>query len=264
MYQTDLLLTQSTPGGDEGGQATTEVVDNLVEPLVQSLDEPLNTLPPDTPAIPEAHEGTESQSQLLNQSTLALLPEELIGSEVIDGVQFPTQQPVLIQGTSLADELFGTDGNDLILGLEGWDILNGGAGNDSLEGAEGRDSLIGGAGDDTLVGGLDSDYLIGDNPDLMGGGRDQFVYNSFSERTDRILDFKANEDSLVLTNVMAEFGYQGNNPVADGYLRFVQQGANTRVQVDPDGVSGPYPFMTLTILENATATDLIVGFNVIV
>ncbi len=145
-----------------------------------------------------------------------------------------------ITGTSGNDELIGSDGNDIISGLEG------------------RDTLIGGAGNDILVGGLDGDRLTG------GGGSDQFVYYSYRERTDTITDFNVNQDTLVLGNLLADLNYSGVDPIADGYIQFVQQGSSTRVQIDQDGTDGSYPFMTLLILENVTATNLVVGSNVII
>ena len=145
-----------------------------------------------------------------------------------------------IVGTSSNDKLTGTNGNDIIIGLEG------------------ADTLIGGAGDDLLVGGFNSDILIG------GTGSDQFVYNSLDERTDRILDFNVNEDKLVLSNVLAGLNYNGIDPVADGYLEFVQQGLNTRVQINPDGVEGFFLFRTIAVLDKVSAADLVVGSNVII
>lgn len=145
-----------------------------------------------------------------------------------------------ILGTSSSDQLTGTDKNDIIRGFGG------------------RDTLIGGAGDDILVGGLDGDRLTG------GDGNDQFVYNSFDERTDVITDFQVNADQLVLTNVFTALSYSGVDPIADGYMQFVQQGSNTRVQIDPDGVNGSFPFQTIAILESVNTGDLIVGSNVII
>jgi Ca2+-binding RTX toxin-like protein len=147
-----------------------------------------------------------------------------------------------IIGTSGKDKLNGTDGSDIIMGLEG------------------ADTLIGGAGDDILVGSLDGDRLTG------GKGSDHFVYNSFDDyvRTDRISDFNVNEDKLVLKNLFVELNYTGFAPIADGYLKFAQQGLNTRVQINPDGVDGSLPFTTIAILDNVKVANLVVGSNVII
>jgi len=145
-----------------------------------------------------------------------------------------------IVGTSGKDRLIGTDGSDIITGLEG------------------ADTLIGGAGDDILVGGLDGDRLTG------GKGSDLFVYNSFDDRADRITDFNINEDKLVLKNLLVELNYTGFDPIADGYLKFTQQGLNTRVQINPNGIDGSLPFTTFAILENVKVANLVIDSNVII
>jgi Ca2+-binding RTX toxin-like protein len=124
-------------------------------------------------------------------------------------------------------------------------------------GTDGRDTLIGTSGDDILIGGLGGDTLTG------GEGADQFVYESFSDRTDTITDFNPDEDMVVLTDVFAEIGYQGIDPIADGYLQFVQDGSKARVQIDPDGV-GFHAFRTMASLENVAIESLAVGSNVII
>jgi hypothetical protein len=125
-------------------------------------------------------------------------------------------------------------------------------------GTDGRDTLIGTSGDDILIGGLGGDTLTG------GEGADQFVYESFSDRTDTITDFNPDEDMVVLTDVFAEIGYQGIDPIADGYLQFVQDGSKARVQIDPDGVDGFHAFRTMASLENVAIESLSVGSNVII
>jgi len=136
-----------------------------------------------------------------------------------------------ITGTSNSEVLRGTDGNDIISGLEG------------------RDTLFGGPGNDVLIGGLDSDRLIG------GFGSDRFVFNNFNERTDTIVDFNVRQDALVLSNLFSLQGDKGIDPIADGYVQFVQDGSSTRVQVDPDGV-GDFPFTTIAILDNVRSQSL--------
>lgn len=136
-----------------------------------------------------------------------------------------------------------------ITGTSGNDFLRGTNGNDLISGLEGRDLIFGGAGNDVLVGGLDSDRLIG------GAGSDRFVFNNFNERTDTIVDFNVDEDAIVLTNLLTQFGESNLDPIANGYLQFVQDGSNTRVKVDPDGVDG-FPFTTIAILNNVDAQNL--------
>lgn len=149
----------------------------------------------------------------------------------------------------VTNEILGTNGNDDLMGTNG---------NDLIKGLEGRDTILGGAGNDTLVGGLGGDLLTG------GEGSDQFVFDSISDRTDTITDFNTSEDLLDLTNLFAEIDYDGIDPIADSYLQFVQEDSSTRVRVDEDGINGSAPFRTIAILDNVTATDLVVGSNVII
>jgi Ca2+-binding RTX toxin-like protein len=130
------------------------------------------------------------------------------------------------------------------------ELLTGTASDDTINGSDGRDTLTGGDGDDIINGGADGDQLTG------GLGRDRFVYKSFGDRGDTIKGFNVQQDAIVLTDLFEEIGYEGVNPIGDGYLQFVQQGLNTAVQIDPDGVNGLSPFRTLAVLENVKVQDL--------
>jgi len=186
-------------------------------------------------------DGSRTRVQVDPDSIQGAFPFTTIA--ILENVAATSLKAVVVNeivATSSNDKLTGTSGNDIILGLEG------------------ADTLIGGAGDDLLVGGLNSDILTG------GTGSDQFVYNSLDERTDRILDFNVNEDKLLLSNVLAGLNYNGIDPVADGYLQFVPQGLNTRVQINPEGVDGFFLLRTIAVLDKVSAADLVVGSNVII
>ncbi|WP_392535848.1 DUF4347 domain-containing protein [Nostoc sp. C117] len=164
-----------------------------------------------------------------------------------------------------ADVINGQGGNDRIDGKSGNDLLRGGAGNDTLIGGAGNDTLIGGADNDSLIGGTGNDILIGGtgNDTLTGGsGHDQFIYQTLNHAGDRITDFNQSEDKLVLTNLFSSLGYSGTNPISDRYLQFVQSGTSTVVNYSYYG-DGNF-FYTLTTLNNFTATNLVVGTNVLV
>ncbi|MEH2165499.1 MAG: DUF4347 domain-containing protein [Nostoc sp.] len=157
-----------------------------------------------------------------------------------------------------SDVINGLGGDDSIDGKSGNDLLRGGTGNDTLLGGAGNDTLIGGAGNNSLVGGADDDILFaGDyNNTLTGGsGNDQFIYQA-SSTNHTITDFNQSEDKLVLTDVFKSQGYSGSNPILDGYLKFVQSGTSTQVNGYFDN--------TLATLNNFTATNLVVGTNVII
>jgi Ca2+-binding RTX toxin-like protein len=77
-----------------------------------------------------------------------------------------------IYGDQDDDRLYGEAGDDKAYGGYDDDFCDGGSGNDSLFGEEGLDTLLGGAGDDYLDGGLENDSMVG------GSGSDTYVIDS--------------------------------------------------------------------------------------
>ena len=59
---------------------------------------------------------------------------------IITGTIGDDKEPFELEGTSLADEIFGFTGNDTLVGFEGDDVLEGGAGADELFGSGGFDN----------------------------------------------------------------------------------------------------------------------------
>ncbi len=154
--------------------------------------------------------------------------------------------------------LFLNDRDNKVVGLDdSADVINAQGGNDRIDGRSGDDLLRGGDGNDTLVGGDGLDRLTG------GPGNDQFVYRNLSESDDTITDFSPQQDTLVLTDLFKSLLYQGSDPIADGYLLFVQVGTNTQVEIDADG-TGLLTRELLVSLSNLQATQLVLGSNVLV
>jgi hypothetical protein len=60
----------------------------------------------------------------------------------------------------------------------------------------------------------------------------------------------------VLTELLANLGYSGGAAIADGYLRWDQALADTRIQIDSDGSLGSGQWLTLVTLSNFQATNL--------
>ncbi len=91
------------------------------------------------------------------------------------------------------ENLTGTGFNDTVSGDAGQNVLRGGAGNDKLFGLAGNDTLAGGPGSDTLTG---------------GSGQDRFCLDAyrFDYRTDRIVDFSVQDDTIVVSLTAAPFG----------------------------------------------------------
>jgi Ca2+-binding RTX toxin-like protein len=187
------------------------------------------------------------------------------GNDVLDG----GDNDDYLYGNTGIDVIDGGDGNDFLDGGDGNDTLNGGLfgndvlfgveGDDFLSGKQGNDYLYGGNGNDSLNGGNGSDFLIG------GAGSDKFEYSSMTDAGDTITDFNplAGGDNIDLTYLFAGLGVLSGNVNID-YLRFVQFGTSTAVQVDQDGTAGSYSFVTLTTLNNITASSLVQTLNVLV
>ncbi|OYD95338.1 hypothetical protein CDG76_10190 [Nostoc sp. 'Peltigera membranacea cyanobiont' 210A] len=211
--------------------------------------------------------ANSTQNTIFNKNTVTFL------NDLNNNVNGFDNSDDVINGQGGNDRIDGLSGNDLLRGGAGYDqdTLIGGAGNDILVGGAGQNTLIGGAGDDTLIGSDSEDSLIGGaGNDILfvggnyyqdtltgGSGNDRFVCqasNSFST----ITDFNQSEDKLVLTDVLKSQGYTGSNPILDGYLQFVQSGTYTQVNYGK-GYSG-----ILATLDNFTATNLVIGSNVLV
>jgi len=83
-----------------------------------------------------------------------------------------------------------------------------------------------------------------------------------------ITDFTvgAGGDRLDLTQVLArlsELGFDFSNPFTNGWLRFVQDGAHARLQVDLNGAAGGGNWQTLAVLQNVLAGSVDLGVNLI-
>ncbi|MEH1819504.1 MAG: calcium-binding protein [Nostoc sp.] len=127
--------------------------------------------------------------------------------------------------------------------------ITGNAANNTLNGGDGNDTLNGGNGNDTLIGGTGNDILVG------GAGNDKFVYASLGEGIDTITDFSSTDDVLVVQALFASLNYKGTNPITNGYIRGIQSGLNTLIQIDNDGVAGNASFSTLVTLSNFNASN---------
>ena len=111
-----------------------------------------------------------------------------------------------INGTTIADVVYGNGGNDTINGGEGNDLLFGGDGNDTIYGGKGNDTIYGDDGDDILDGGVGDDILKG------GTGNDTYVFAK-GYGSDTIIDadglntlrFKGLNPSDILVNGTDEY-----------------------------------------------------------
>jgi Ca2+-binding RTX toxin-like protein len=112
---------------------------------------------------------------------------------------------------------------DHVIGTKGDDTLTGSNLNNKLNGGEGKDTLTGGGGQDTLTGGI---------------GEDRFVFNSFTEGNDFIMDFTGGQGGDKLQISKSGFGVEGFDPNDWNYndatkqLSFVRRDYRDRDYVD--------------------------------
>jgi hypothetical protein len=125
-------------------------------------------------------------------------------------------------------------------------------GNPSIN--NGRNSIIGTTAADYIIGGPGAKTITG------GLGNDFFVFTDLRDVGQRITDFKMGEDKIVLTKLLSSISYNGTNPIADQYIRFVAgTGTNansTFLQIDRDGISGSAIFKNFLQVDNITTTQL--------
>jgi Ca2+-binding RTX toxin-like protein len=171
-----------------------------------------------------------------------------------------------LRGGLRQDRLSGFKGNDSLWGGAGKDQLWGGRGQDRLRGGIHRDKLRGNQGHDVLIGGRGKDVLLGSSGDdlLMGGGgkdrlqggagKDQFLYTKVKQAGDRIIRFEADRDVINLSRIFAQPNYLAPQPFKQ-YLRFVQAGAHTIVQIDANGKAAG-GFTTLATLQTIAVNQL--------
>jgi Ca2+-binding RTX toxin-like protein len=146
---------------------------------------------------------------------------------------------------------------NLITGNAGANTLNGGSGNDTLNGGSGNDTLTGSTGNDSLIG---------------GAGLDTFYFNSTpnaTSNTDRISDFNAADDRLLLENAVftkltttgaisaANFRASTSGAAADAndYILYDTDGGQLYYDADGSGAGLRVLFATVVAGTAITAGD---------
>ncbi|HID8773633.1 TPA: Ig-like domain-containing protein [Enterobacter hormaechei] len=141
------------------------------------------------------------------------------------------------------------------------DVITGNSGDNQFEGRGGNDTFnIGSGGHDTLL------YKLINASDATGGNGSDGV-NGFTVGT---WEGTADTDRIDLRDLLSDSGYTGTGSasyvngvatldssagnIAD-YIRVVQNGSNTEIQVDLDGTGGQFSPTTLVTL-NGVQTDL--------
>jgi RTX calcium-binding nonapeptide repeat (4 copies) len=160
--------------------------------------------------------------------------------------------------------VIGTSGNDMIVAGNATHSISGGDGLDVIKGGNAVDTINGGIDIDKIIGGGGADFLTG------GLGNDVFKYKTASDSglgaaADIISDFTIGQDRMNFARIDANaglagdqaFAFIGTNPfgnTGNGQIRFVDLGADTRVEVDEDGNGTADMHVILEGLGGATLT----------
>ncbi|WP_407222150.1 Ig-like domain-containing protein [Enterobacter roggenkampii] len=186
------------------------------------------------------------------------------GMDVVDYRNATSGVTVDLRLSTAQNTGFGTSRLLNIEGINGSnfdDVITGNSGDNRFEGRGGNDTFnIGSGGHDTLL------YKLINASDATGGnGHD--VVNGFTVGT---WEGTADTDRIDLRDLLSGSGYTGTgsasyvNGVAtldsgagniSDYIRVVQNGSNTEIQVDLDGTGGQFSPTTLVTL-NGVQTDL--------
>jgi hypothetical protein len=126
----------------------------------------------------------------------------------------------------------------------------GASGQDIVSPAPGS-TLTGTAGDDTIHASQGPDVITG------GAGADVIAFHDLPWNSGHVTDFAVGTDSLDLSALFQAAGYTGSDPVADGRMRFDDDGAGgTKVYFDHDQLNGgDWPFL-ITTLDHVSASGL--------
>ena len=178
--------------------------------------------------------------------------------------------------------------NNSLIGGDGDDTITAGGFNDTVDGGEDNDTIQGFGSSQTLLGGNGNDLIMvhygqSDVTVNAGAGNDVIELNGaiasgvtatlgtgqdtirFTQSTipltlhATITDFTVGSggDILNLSPILNSLtGYDGSNPFGpSGFLRLLQEGGDTLLQVDQNGTAGGSSYITLFRFQNTFATD---------
>jgi hypothetical protein len=83
----------------------------------------------------------------------------------------------------------------------------------------------------------------------------RFVYTARAQAGGRIIGFESGTDQVDLTDVLAEQGWTGTDPSADGTLRLLDRRGRCYLLIDPDGSTGSQRAFTQTVIDAVPCTD---------
>ena len=112
----------------------------------------------------------------------------------------------------------------------------------NVSGTSGSDTIYASQGPDTIT---------------TGSGSDVVAFRDLPWNAGHVTDFQLGSDHLDLSAIFQASGYTGSDPVADGRMRFEDDGAGgTRIYFDRDQANGgDWPFL-ITTLDHVSASGL--------
>ncbi|KQN05173.1 calcium-binding protein [Sphingomonas sp. Leaf25] len=158
----------------------------------------------------------------------------------------------------------GGDGNDFIRFVSTGRNLDtvtvvGGNGNDNIGvGSVAQSRIDAGAGNDTVsinIGGGDHRITLGEGSDTLTLSGTSL--NRISGNSAYLTDFAIGSDTVRLTSYLESvlaYWWVPDNPFEKGFLKLVQSGNDTLLQIDRDGRQSGAQFETLLTFANTTAT----------
>ncbi|NJL54449.1 DUF3574 domain-containing protein [bacterium] len=289
LIQTDLYFGRNIAGGGEVSEAEfQQFLDQEITPRFpdgltvydadgQFLDSTNTLIQEPSKVVSLIFEDTEENEAAVDQIIQAYkqqFQQESVLQVVDEDIQVAFDTDTIFLGNlnnkfdglkDFSDIIDGQDGNDRIRGLSGDDLLRGGADNDWLDGNFGHDILLGEGGNDTLIGGSGIDTLTG------GEGHDSFRFNQLHHGGDRITDFAAEDDQILIRAAGFSSGLVAGAPIsseqfsfgmaaADGKVRLIYNHLSGELFFDRDG-NGYQSQVLLAVLSGAPAlsnTDIVV------
>ena len=185
---------------------------------------------------------------------------------------------ILIANPINASELIGRAGVDYLSGSSGDDILYGAANKDFFMPRGGKDLIIGSLSlkatdKDTVSYETATAGIVVDHVELPPPPP-PLPYNNYYSAS-----YKGWVDKIPLTitgfvtglggdivnvhDLLQGIGYKGTNPVADGYLTFIDISSGMKIQFDPDGALGKRSGSQAVVLKGVHVADFSIADNLV-
>lgn len=134
--------------------------------------------------------------------------------------------------------------------------------NANIQGTEQADDIISNSQGNVITGLGGNDLFIynelGETPDIITDFTPDIITNfNLEENTDQEenTDFSLEEDRIVLTNLLDNLDFQGDDPIAESFLQFDASGSDTVLSIDRDALGDLQP-QPLLIVQNISIEDL--------